>query len=710
MAKKEKKAENTAENTAVKKETRTKEEGKQFTIGIKVKLIIGFAIPLICTIIIGMAAYSLAEEGMTANYEDSVSKAMSMAVEYLDFGFESAVSESEQLYYNTDLVRWASGSIYNEYTRKEIEENVSVDLNVKQKGNGFVANMYIIPGDSLNLVSTYDNAAVIPGFYKELADKGEAACLGTLRGDWVGSHGYIDEMLAKHYSDYSADSYACSYIRPMTTKRACIVVDYSSETIADILRDLGLGEGSMSAFVTADGRELLLQGEEVVKGGEFSFVNQPYYTEAMADTAATIIDYVTYNDQEYLFMVSKSYKNGSAICGMVPVSYVNAGADSIRQVTVFIVTLSWIIAVVVGILIIAGIASTIRQISRKLQVVSGGDLTVSVNTRRSDEFRILVKSIADMIRNSRNLIVQVLNTTENVSTSTAKLSEASEVLTGVSDQIAVAVDEMDKGLNQQAADSQDCLTQMDELSERINRAVGTVRKMDSMTYDTKDIIANGISTMDELTEKTVDTTDITRKVTSNIRNLEESLSEVEQFVVMINGIAEETNLLALNASIEAARAGEAGRGFAVVAQSVSSLSDGTIEAAKQIQGVMDQIKNYADETVKVAGQAEEIVSRQSETVNDTIHAFGDLNEYLENLVSEITSLERTIESMERHRNDTMSAIQSISSVSEETAAAISMVNDSLKNQISMIDNLHKSTMELEDRSKELTEAVNAFKL
>ena len=671
------------EHTAVKTENRVKEEKKQFTIGIKVKLVIGFAIPLICTIIIGMAAYSLAEEGMTANYEDSMSKAMSMAVEYLDFGFESAVSESEQLYYNTDLVRWASGSIYNEYKRKEIEESVSVDLNVKQEGNGFVANMYIIPGDSLNLVSTYDNEAVIPGFYKELADKGEAACLGTLRGNWVGSHSYIDEMLAKHYSDYSADSYACSYIRPMTTKRACIVVDYSSETIADILRDLGLGEGSMSAFVTADGRELLLQGEDLVKGGEFSFVNQPYYTEAMADTAATIIDYVTYNNQEYLFMVSKSYKNGSAICGMVPVSYVNAGADSIKQVTVFIVILSWIIAIVVGILIIVGIASTIRQISRKLQVVSGGDLTVSVNTRRSDEFRILVKSIADMIRNSRNLIVQVLNTTENVSASTAKLSEASEVLTGVSDQIAVAVDEMDKGLNQQAADSQDCLTQMDELSERINRAVGTVRKMDSMTYDTKDIIANGISTMDELTEKTADTTDITRRVTSNIRNLEESLSEVEQFVVMINGIAEETNLLALNASIE---------------------------AAKQIQGVMDQIKNYADETVKVAGQAEEIVSRQSETVNDTIHAFGDLNEYLENLIREITSLEKTIESMERHRNDTMSAVQSISSVSEETAAAISMVNDSLKNQITMIDNLHKSTIELEDRSKELTEAVNAFKI
>ena len=60
----------------------------QFTVGIKVKLVIGFAIPLVCTIIIGMAAYSLAASGMVENYEDSMSKAMTMAVEYLDFGFQ----------------------------------------------------------------------------------------------------------------------------------------------------------------------------------------------------------------------------------------------------------------------------------------------------------------------------------------------------------------------------------------------------------------------------------------------------------------------------------------------------------------------------------------------------------------------------------------------------------------------------------------------
>lgn len=679
-------------------------------IGIKTKLIIGFAIPLVCTIVIGIVAYSLAASGMSSNYEDSMSKAMSMAVNYLDFGFESAISESEQLYYDTDLVRLATGAVYNEWSKMEIIEAVSVDLEVKQNGNGFLENIYIIPSSGLSVISTYDDETEVPGFYAELTDKAEAACFESLHGSWIGSHDYIDEVFLNYYPGYSPDDYICSYIRPMTTRRACIVVDYSSEAMADILSELDLGEGSMSAFITADGRELLLKGNEVVKGGDFSFLNQSYYTEGMTDDAATIIDYVTYNNQNYLFMMSKSHMNGSAICAMVPLSLVNEEADSIKNITFLMVLVACLIAVAATVFIIIGITSSIRQISDKLEIISGGDLTVSVNTDRKDEFKLLVKSIADMVNNTRNLIVQVLKTTENVSTSTERLAEVSEVITNSGEQIASAVDEMGVGLNNQADDAHNCVLQMDELSDRITRAVESVKNMSSITENTKNVISEGMSTMDDLSAKSEDTTNITKNVTTNIRNLEESLSAIEGFVEVINGIAEETNLLALNASIEAARAGEAGRGFAVVAQSVSSLSDGTIGAAKQIQDVMKVIKGYAEDTVKVAAQAEEIVSMQTVTVSDTINVFGNMNDYLGSLIEEIASLRRTIESMERHRNDTLAAINNISSVSEETTASVSTVNDSLKNQMTMIDNLHNSTIELEDRAKELTDAVNAFKI
>ncbi len=132
---------------------------KQNRMGIKTKMVIGFAIPLFCTILIGAVAYSLAASGMTYNYEESMSKALSMAMEYLDFGFESAVSESEQLYYNTDLMRWATGAIYNDWTKQEIRDEVKLDLSVKCSGNSFVDNMYIIPQEGLRVISAYGDDA-----------------------------------------------------------------------------------------------------------------------------------------------------------------------------------------------------------------------------------------------------------------------------------------------------------------------------------------------------------------------------------------------------------------------------------------------------------------------------------------------------------------------------------------------------------------------
>lgn len=126
--------------------------------------------------------------------------------------------------------------------------------------------------------------------------------------------------------------------------------------------------------------------------------------------------------------------------------------------------------------------------------------------------------------------------------------------------------------------------------------------------------------------------------------------------------------------------------------------------------VMEEIKFNANSTVEVAAEAEEIVSKQTETVQDTIKVFGNMNDYLEGLISELAYLERTIESMESHRNNTLSAIESISAVSEQTAASISVVNESLKNQITMVGNLHNSTIELENRARDLMDSVNAFKL
>lgn len=685
---------------------------KQTGLNIKTKLIIAFAIPLIVTVVFGICSVSVAKSGMSRNYENSMSRALMMAMEYLDFGFESAVSESEQLYYDTDLVRWATGAIYNDWTRKTVAEDVAVDLHVKENNNDFVRNIYIIPSKGLPMISsnTEDEDKEIEGFYEEMMEQAEGQSLKELKGAWMGEHKYIDEILAKSVEGFSSSNYACSYIRPMTTKSACIVVDYSSESIAGILQNLDLGEGSFAAFVTADGREILLKDGELAADNSFRFSDQGFFTESMADNAATIIDYVKYNGRQYLFMVTKSHNNGSALSVMVPVNKVSADANAIKTLLVVMVVFATIIAVLACLLIITGIMAVIRHISTKMKILSEGDLTVDININRKDEFKLLVRSISDMVKNTKDLVVRVLRTTENVSASTEKLEEASYTLTESNGQIAVAVDEMDQGINQQSADAQNCLAMMDELSNRITSAVDVVESMNSITRDTREVIAGSMGTMDELSAKSQDTTDITRKVTENVQNLEQSLGEIENFMSVINGIAEETSLLALNASIEAARAGEAGKGFSVVAQSVGKLADGTLEASNKIADVVSKIRESAMDTVAVATEANDIVSKQAGTVDDTVSLFKQMNDNLESLMSNMDNLKKNIEQMESHRAGTLNAIENISSVSEETAASVSLVNESLKKQMDIVAGLNSSMLELADRSAELDEAVHVFRI
>jgi len=251
---------------------------------------------------------------------------------------------------------------------------------------------------------------------------------------------------------------------------------------------------------------------------------------------------------------------------------------------------------------------------------------------------------------------------------------------------------------------------MDALSQKITTVNENIIEIEKVTDETKGLITQGITTMEELTKQSEATTDITKYVVDNVIALENKSHAIGKIIQVINGIADQTNLLSLNASIEAARAGEMGRGFAVVADEIRKLAEESLAASNEIKKVINEISQQTSDTVSTAKRAENIVNTQTKIVDETIKTFRDMNTGVERLITNLTTIGQNMKNMDSAREGTLSAVESISAISEETLAASNSVDETVNVQSDAVKALDEAAKTLGENAKDLNEAINTFRI
>lgn len=265
----------------------------------------------------------------------------------------------------------------------------------------------------------------------------------------------------------------------------------------------------------------------------------------------------------------------------------------------------------------------IVQLSRAAQQVSSGDLTTEIPKRRTqDELTVLYDAFNVMVSNLRSIVNDIADSTRTTSQNAQSLSEA---ITQAAEQIEMmseAVDHIAVGVEDQKVTSHHSLITADEMlndfQKMQNQSLGMTElsgQMEKSVDHTKETFSSLMKGMDELAESHNRSRDI-------MLLLEKEASDIEVITQSVKNIAEETGLLALNASIEAARAGEEGAGFAVVAQQIRKLADESKDSVHRINELISRVQQRIGETVQLSHEQHGLVVNESErtiSVDQTLH-------------------------------------------------------------------------------------------
>lgn len=733
---------------------------------IRTKLIIGFLIPLVCLVIVGIVSYQQASKGLIENYEVSTADSLDMAATYLDYGFQSITSNGIQLSSDSTISSYIKGDYDDDSTQKIlIPPTIFSVIKTKKSVEQFIQDIHIIPksGRSNITSSTQYVDANSDGFYDDIfADEELLNQTKHTSYFWTTSHPVLDEELGLDSLD-RAFSYNVMMNSHSSPNAALIVVDISADAISNVLEKLEFSEGCKVAFITADGQEIspsllplkredkaaLTEYESALTDAEtakaeaeekgevyeetpldeyiqmdfslslnpkdiayYDIVSSKEYMDFKESEDTLITKYISVNGTSYCLMLKKCNPNlsGGIVALLVPKTAVTANASKIKEFTIPIIICACLILLFVGFFITIGITNSMKGIIKRLNYMSKGDLTISMEADDSTELGLLSSHIQTSVLNTRNLITKVSDTTTKVSATSNNLDSVVTSVTQAFQSIHEIMNEMNFGIESQAEDAQQCNVKMEELSGSIQKVTDNMEHISLHMDNAKAVVSEGLNEMNQLKDSSAQTSEITQVIVNDIVVMNNKIQAISDITNIIRDIAKQTRLLSLNASIEAARAGSYGKGFSVIADEIGKLAQSSSQSVHDIQKIVSQINDHSIQTVEQAKQAEEIVHSQEEKVEISIDSFENINELFIKLMNNVIAIKEDISKMDERRMETLSQIENIAAVSEEAVASSNIVNDTVANQSESTKHLLLVYEELKENTEELVNYINQFKI
>ncbi len=673
-------------------------------------LSVAFMVPVVLTVILGVVSYNVASDSIISTYKETAQSTVCAESDYFELICNSVSQKALELVVSSETATFFSMYYKDktmdgfatrlQATRKELQNFIATNNNIYS---------YTIIADTgapiSSLVFKTEAGDPYQGF-KESPEGQYFVENNKNRNSWFGYHSFIDTA-----TELETNKYSFCYIQRLARGDNYLVFDMKPDVVESMLSNMDFGAGSYVGVVSRDKREagmacgtgtltVFEEGESYVSGKEI-------YNEVQ-NIEETYSGNIEYNGKKYIFVVDPIGSTGMILYALIPEANAVGQVKSIRHITVIMVIAAVIIALTIGYFISTGISGAMKHMTHGLDKTAKGDLTREFKTRRRDEFADLTSSLNVMVTSIRNVLSdmkdfsqKVTGLSNDVSVDSVSISEAAHNTTKVMEEVA-------RGILDQAENTENSNRLMISFSENIAEVTNRTTLMGNAADDVIDAVGQGRSIMTALSKQSEVTVKLTSELLNDIKEVEKNSLEIQNFVNVISDIAEETNLLSLNASIEAARAGDAGRGFSVVADEIRTLADQSMESGNNISRFAAIIEETTKKTTESASKTEKMILEQAQSLEETVRVFAQINDSVNNLVKDIRETLEMLQKVDSEKSDVQNSLQNISTVSQEVAASGEEVTSTLMQQAEIIAQLSSKANELNEDADKLNLAISKF--
>ena len=372
-----------------------------------------------------------------------------------------------------------------------------------------------------------------------------------------------------------------------------------------------------------------------------------------------------------------------------------------------------LVIAVISLMLSRKIATALVTVNRLFVSLSNGDLTMKVDPnmlKRNDEIGEMAGSVQALISKLNGIVTGLTESADQLYKSGDEMAATASQSSKATEEISSAVEDISKGAVSQAEEIQNAssyIANMGKLIEDIVEKVSNLTQAANVMGNAGDTSMN---TMVELSESNDHTTEAVNKIADQIELTNESVGKIGEAAAFITNIADQTSLLALNASIESARAGEAGKGFAVVASEIQKLASQSDEAAGEIKQIIENLKQESEKTVEEMNSTKLLINEQVVKLNATRDSFVDVSDGINVSRQETAAIEVNVGSCDDARQQVNDVIANLSAISEQNAASAEETTASMQELTATISMLSTTANDLMKISEKLNSEMKFFKI